>query len=153
MANVAERVFSLIKETVESQGVELWDVRFVKEGASWYLRVFIDKEDGITIDDCTNVSHAIDPVIDEADPIDKSYYLEVCSCGVERELSRLTHFQKVKGQEIKIKLYKAIDGVKEFRGILKSCEEDITIETEGKDYTFTLKDISKANLCDFDNDK
>lgn len=153
MANAAERVFSLIKETVESQGVELWDVRFVKEGASWYLRVFIDKEDGITIDDCTNVSHAIDPVIDEADPIDKSYYLEVCSCGVERELSRLTHFQKVKGQEIKIKLYKAIDGVKEFRGILKSCEEDITIETEGKDYTFTLKDISKANLCDFDNDK
>ncbi len=152
MANAAERVFSLIKETVESQGVELWDVRFVKEGASWYLRVFIDKEDGITIDDCTNVSHAIDPVIDEADPIDKSYYLEVCSCGVERELSRLTHFQKVKGQEIKIKLYKAIDGVKEFRGILKSCEEDITIETEGKDYTFTLKDISKANLCDFDND-
>ena len=77
MANAAERVYSLIKETVENQGVELWDVRFVKEGASWYLRVFIDKEDGITIDDCTNVSHAIDPVIDEADPIDKSYYLEV----------------------------------------------------------------------------
>ena len=69
MASAAERVYSLIKETVESQGVELWDVRFVKEGASWYLRVFIDKQDGITIDDCTNVSHAIDPVIDEADPI------------------------------------------------------------------------------------
>jgi len=149
MANAAERVYSLIKETVENQGVKLWDVRFVKEGASWYLRVFIDKEDGITIDDCTNVSHAIDPVIDEADPIDKSYYLEVCSCGIERELSRIEHFEKVLGQEIKIKLYKAIDGAKEFCGILKSCEEGITIETDGKDYTFTLKDISKANLCDF----
>ncbi len=152
MASAAERVYSLIKETVENQGVELWDVRFVKEGASWYLRVFIDKPDGITIDDCTNVSHAIDPVIDEADPIDKSYYLEVCSCGIERELSRISHFEKVKGQEIKVKLYKAIDGVKEFRGVLKSAQEVITLETEGKEYQFALKDISKANLCDFDND-
>ena len=153
MANAAERVYSLIKETVENQGVELWDVRFVKEGASWYLRVFIDKQDGITIDDCTNVSHAIDPVIDEADPIDKSYYLEVCSCGIERELSKEEHFMKVLGQEIKIKLYKAVDGVKEFKGILKSCENGITLETEGNEITFALKDITKANLCDFDNDK
>lgn len=151
MANAAERVYSLIKETVEAQGVELWDVRFVKEGASWYLRVFIDKPDGITIDDCTNVSHAIDPVIDEADPIDKSYYLEVCSPGIERELSRQAHFEKVIAQKIKIKLYKAIDGVKEFTGILKSCEENIVLETDGKILEFTLKDISKANLCDFDN--
>ena len=73
MASAAERVYDLIKDTVESQGVTLWDVRFVKEGASWYLRVFIDKEDGISIDDCTNVSHAIDPILDEHDPIDKSY--------------------------------------------------------------------------------
>ncbi len=151
MASAAERVYTLIKQTVENQGVELWDVRFVKEGASWYLRVFIDKEDGINIDDCTNVSHAIDPVIDEADPIDKSYYLEVCSCGLERELVRIEHFQKVLGQEIKVKLYKAIDGVKEFRGILKNADESITIETEDKEHTFVLKDISKANLCDFDN--
>ncbi len=151
MASAAERVYALIKQTVEEQGVELWDVRFVKEGASWYLRVFIDKADGINIDDCTNVSHAIDPVIDEADPIDKSYYLEVCSCGLERELVKPEHFEKFIGDEIKIKLYKAIDGVKEFRGILKSANEDITIEIDGKEYTFALKDISKANLCDFDN--
>ena len=74
MASAAERVYGLIKDTVEAQGVALWDVRFVKEGASWYLRVFIDKPEGISIDDCTNVSHAIDPILDEADPIDKSYY-------------------------------------------------------------------------------
>lgn len=150
MASAAERVYSLIKETVESQGVELWDVRFVKEGASWYLRVFIDKEDGITIDDCTDVSHAIDPVIDEADPIDKSYYLEVCSCGIERELSRPEHFSKTIGEKVKIKLYKAIDGVKEFVGTLVSAGDSIIIDVDGNNLEFTLKDISKANLCDFE---
>ena len=150
MANAAERVYSLIKDTVESCGVELWDVRFLKEGASWYLRVFIDSENGIGIDDCTNVSHAIDPVIDEADPIDKSYYLEVCSPGVERELTRISHYKKELGKEIKIKLYKAVDGVKELRGTLVSCEENIVLNADGKEYTFGLKEISKANLCDFD---
>ena len=150
MANAAERVYTLIKETVESQGVELWDVRFLKEGASWYLRVFIDKQDGITIDDCTNVSHAIDPVIDEADPIDKSYYLEVCSCGLERELVKKEHFMKVMGQKIKVKLYRAIDGVKEFEGTLVSAEENIVIDKDGQKCEFALKDISKANLCDFE---
>lgn len=149
MANAADRVFSLIKETVESLGVELWDVRFVKEGASWYLRVFIDKEDGITIDDCTDVSHAIDPVIDEADPIDKSYYLEVCSCGLERELVKPEHFKKVLGETVKVKLYKAIDGVKEFTGILLSSGENIVLDIDGENIEFSLKDISKANLCDF----
>ncbi len=151
MASAAERVYSLIKQTVQEQGVELWDVRFVKEGVSWYLRVIIDKEDGITIDDCTNVSHAIDPVIDEADPIDKSYYLEVCSCGLERELVRLEHYRKFLNSEIKVKLYKALDGVKEFRGILKSADDSIIIENQGEELIFALKDISKANLCDFDN--
>ncbi len=150
MANAAEKVFSLIKETVESQGVDLWDVRFLKEGASWYLRVFIDKEDGISIDNCTDISHAIDPIIDEADPIDKAYYLEVCSCGIERELSRKEHFQKCLGKEVKIKLYKAVDGVKEFRGILTDANEEIELKIDENQRKFALKDISKANLCDFE---
>ena len=150
MANAAEKVFSLIKETVEAQGVELWDVRFLKEGASWYLRVFIDKEDGISIDNCTDVSHAIDPIIDEADPIDKAYYLEVCSCGIERELSRKEHFEKCVGQEVKIKLYKAVDGVKEFRGVLNKADEEIELLINENPRKFALKDISKANLCDFE---
>ena len=150
MANAAERVYALIKETVEAQGVELWDVRFLKEGASWYLRVFIDKAEGIGIDDCTNVSHAIDPIIDEADPIDKAYYLEVCSCGVERELTRPIHYKKLLGERIKIRLYKSVNGVKEFTGILKSAGENIAIETEDDVLEFSLKDIAKANLCDFE---
>lgn len=150
MANAAEKVYGLIKETVEAEGVSLWDVRFLKEGASWYLRVFIDKPEGISIDDCTNVSHAIDPIIDDADPIDVSYYLEVCSAGMERELTRQSHFEASVGKTVKIKLYKALDGVKEFTGVLKDAVDRVTIETEGGEYKFELKDISKARLCDFE---
>ena len=150
MANAAEKVYSLIKETVESQGVTLWDVRFLKEGASWYLRVFIDKPEGIGIEDCTNVSHAIDPIIDEADPIDVSYFLEVCSPGTERELTRQSHFEACLGKKVKIKLYKAIDGVKELTGTLKSAADTVTIETEDGEYELSYKDISKARLCDFE---
>lgn len=150
MANAAEKVYSLIKETVESQGVTLWDVRFLKEGASWYLRVFIDKPEGIGIEDCTNVSHAIDPIIDEADPIDVSYFLEVCSPGTERELTRQSHFEACLGERVKVKLYKAIDGVKELTGTLKSAADTVIIETEGGEYELSYKDISKARLCDFE---
>ena len=150
LANVAEKVYSLIEETVKNQGATLCDFKFLKEGANWYLRVFIDKPEGINIDDCTNVSHAIDPVIDEADPIDKSYYLEVCSCGLERELVKVEHFEKVVGQKIKLKLYKAIDGVKEFTGKLLSVKENIVLDVDGETKEFGFKEISKANLCDFE---
>ncbi len=150
MANAAEKVYGLIKETVEAEGVNLWDVRFLKEGASWYLRVFIDKPEGISIDDCTNVSHAIDPIIDEADPIDVSYYLEVCSAGLERELTRQSHFEACVGKRVKIKLYKALNGDKELTGVLKAAADTVTIETEGGEYELLYKDISKARLCDFE---
>ena len=151
MANSAEKVYGLIKETVEACGVALWDVRFVKEGASWYLRVFIDKEGGISLDDCTAVSHAIDPVIDEADPIEVSYYLEVCSPGVERELIRPEHYAAFIGSKIKIRLYHASDGLKEWTGVLESVGESVVIETENGKRGFAFKEISKANLCDFEN--
>ena len=151
MANVAEKVYSLIEETVKNEGATLWDVKFLKEGANWYLRVFIDKPDGINIDDCTNDSHAIDPVIDEADPIDKAYFIEVCSCGIERELTKNWHFEAVKGQKVKVRLYKAIDGKKEFSGILTEVGETIVISTENGDLNFQKADISKAYLDDFEN--
>ncbi|MEE0898440.1 MAG: ribosome maturation factor RimP [Acutalibacteraceae bacterium] len=152
MANAAERVYSLIEETVKNEGVTLWDVRFLKEGANWYLRVFIDKPEGISIDDCTAVSHAIDPIIDEADPIDKSYFLEVCSPGIERELTRPWHYEAVLGEKIKIKLYKALDGKKEFTGLLKTSGDTLIIETETGEMTFPKETVSKAYLCDFDID-
>lgn len=151
MANSAERVYELIKDAVEAEGVRLWDVRFLKEGASWYLRVFIDKPEGISIDDCTNVSHAIDPIIDEADPIDVSYYLEVCSPGIERELTRSRHYEESLGKQVRLKLYRAYDGKKEMTGTLEDVtEENVTLVTEGNALTVERKNISKANLSDFE---
>ena len=151
MANSAERVYELIKDAVEAEGVRLWDVRFLKEGASWYLRVFIDKPEGISIDDCTNVSHAIDPIIDEADPIDVSYYLEVCSPGIERELTRSRHYEESLGKQVRLKLYRAYDGKKEITGTLEDVtEENVTLVTEGNALTVERKNISKVNLSDFE---
>lgn len=151
MANSAERVYELIKDAVEAEGVRLWDVRFLKEGASWYLRVFIDKPEGISIDDCTNVSHAIDPIIDEADPIDVSYYLEVCSPGIERELTSSRHYEESLGKQVRLKLYRAYDGKKEITGTLEDVtEENVTLVTEGNALTVERKNISKANLSDFE---
>ena len=151
MANSAERVYELIKDAVEAEGVRLWDVRFLKEGASWYLRVFIDKPEGISIDDCTNVSHAIDPIIDEADPIDVSYYLEVCSPGIERELTRSRHYEESLGKQVRLKLYRAYDGKKEITGTLENVGEDsVTLNTGTDVLTVEFKNISKANLCDFE---
>ena len=151
MANSAEKVYELIKDAVAAEGVGLWDVRFLKEGVSWYLRVFIDKPEGISIDDCTNVSHAIDPIIDEADPIDVSYYLEVCSPGIERELTRSRHYEESLGKQVRLKLYRAYDGKKEITGTLEDVtEENVTLVTEGNALTVERKNISKANLSDFE---
>lgn len=148
MANITEKVTELIRETVESLGVSLWDVRFVKEGASHYLRIYIDKPEGITIDDCTDVSHAIDPILDEADPIDGTYYLEVCSPGIERELLRDAHFNAALGKTVHIKLYHAVDGQKEFDGILRSFNGTVVLEKDGVTKTFERAAVSKAILTD-----
>lgn len=149
--SVAEKVFGLIKDTVEAQNVRLWDVRFVKEGASWYLRVIIDSDAGISIDDCTNVHHAIDPILDEADPIDKSYYLEVCSPGLERELARDEHFAAMAGGKIKLRLYKARDGVKEFAGLLKYGDKDrVVVIIDDTETEFARSEISVCKLDDID---
>lgn len=151
MAGVADKVFSLVEETVKAQNVKLWDVRFQKEGANWYLRIIIDSEAGISIDDCTNVHHAVDPILDEADPIDCSYYLEVCSPGLERELTRDEHYEAMVGQKIKIKLYKARYGVKEFGGTLKmGNKEKVVIEAQDTEIEFARSEISSCRLDDID---
>ena len=150
-SNTADRVWSLIEETVKAQGVDLWDVRFVKEGASYYLRVFIDSEEGIDIDNCVDVSHAIDPILDEADPISHSYCLEVSSPGLERELVRPEHFEKMNGKEVKIKLYRAANGAKEIKGALLSYENgNISVNVNGEKIAFSKSDYSSVRLADFE---
>lgn len=150
MAGVTDRIFDLIKDAVEAEGVSLWDVRFLKEGASYYLRVFIDKPEGIDINDCTAVSHAIDPIIDEADPIDKSYYLEVCSPGLERQLIRPEHFERFIGAEVRVKLYKAYEGSKEIEGKLVRYDGGAEIETANGKIYFEKKDFVSVKLNDLD---
>lgn len=147
----ANTVLSLIKEPIESLGYTLWDVRFLKEGASWYLRVFIDKEDGITIDDCTEVSHLIDPIIDKADPIDRAYYLEVCSTGLERELTEPEHFSKMMGKKVTVKLIRPRENRREFKGMLSGFDGGVTI-TDGEEKTFFEKaEISSVRLADLED--
>ena len=147
--NTAKQVAELVKPYVEQLGLILWDVRFVKEGASWYLRIFIDKQGGVTIDDCTNVHHAIDPIIDEADPIRDSYYLEVCSPGLERELTRTEHFSKMQGENVKIKLYKARNGSKELGGKLVSFDgKELVVNVLGEEVVLEKADFSSCRLDD-----
>ena len=105
--NTVEIVRDIAKPIADSLGLDLWDVRFIKEGTQWYLRIFIDKEEGISIEDCEAMSRAIDKPLDDADPINQSYCLEVCSPGIERELVRDEHFERFIGADIKIRLIRA----------------------------------------------
>ena len=121
---VTELVAEFARPIVEAHGCELWDVEYVREGADWHLIITIDTEDegGITIDDCEKVHRAIDPIIDEADPIETSYSLEVSSPGIERVLSKDAHISWAVGQKVEVKLFTAIGGSKRHVGILRSFD-------------------------------
>ena len=121
--NTAQRVEALVRPTVEGMGLRLWDVVFEKEGPDWYLRVLIDKDGTMDTDTCADVSHALDPILDEADPIESSYVFEVGSAGLERQLKRPSDFQRFMGQPVLVKTYKNRDGRKEFAGKLAGYED------------------------------
>ena len=147
-----QKVYDLAKPLVDSLNLDLWDIRFEKEGADWYLRVFIDKEGGITIDDCEALSRPLNKLLDETDPIDRAYIFEVGSPGLGRELRKPEHFEKFIGAEIRIKLYKAINGQKEIIGILKEYNKDfIKVEINGQDTEIPNKECGIVRLND-DND-
>ena len=115
---VVDAVAEMARPVAQRIGLMIWDVRFVKEGATWYLRIFIDKPGGVFISDCEDLSKAIDPLLDEADLIAQSYILEVSSPGIERELTRDEHFEWMTGRRILIRLIRPLDGVREFTGRL-----------------------------------
>ncbi len=150
--NTVQVVWELAEPLAKELGLILWDVRFVKEGADWYLRIIIDKEaEPVDIDDCVAMSHALDAPLDEADPIDQSYSLQVQSPGIERELVRDFHFERYLGEKIWVKFMKAQDGVREFKGILKSYADGyVVMETEdGTVLEFNKKETSFIKLDDF----
>ena len=130
MSKVTEKVEALARPVIEDEGCELWSVEYVREAGSWYLRVFIDKDGGVGIDDCERISRRLDPILDEADPIPDSYVFEVGSAGAERELRRRSDFEKFMGSEVEVKLYQPYEGKKSLVGKLEAYENgDITISS------------------------
>ncbi len=150
--NTVARVEELAAPIAEEFGLALWDVRFIKEGTDWYLRIFIDKDGGVSIDDCVDFSRAVSKVLDEADPISQSYMLEVASPGVERELVRDSHFERYVGADVILRTIRPIDGVRDFNGVMTSyCNKQITILLhDGNQITVDRKDTSFVKLDDFD---
>jgi len=122
--SISETVRALAEPLAEEMGCWVWDVEYVKEGTRKILRITIDSEEGIDINECEKLHRAIDPLLDEADPIEEAYYLEVCSPGIERELKTQIHIDACEGWDVEVKLYAPIDGVKSFRGVLLECGEN-----------------------------
>ena len=149
---ITDQVAAFAQPVVEAHGCSLWDVEYVREGSERFLRLYIDKDGGVGIDDCVNLSHAIDGPLDEANPIEQAYILEVSSPGVERDLVRDEHFTAFIGEKIKVKMIRPVEGKREFSGVLESYEDgNITIRLEDESgFTFTKKEASFVKLDDFD---
>lgn len=143
MAKVEERIETLIKDTIENIGYDLYDVEYAKEGPNYYLRIFIDNENGIDLNDCEKVSNAINEMLDESDIIKEQYYLEVSSPGIERIIRKDKHLEQNKGKQIEVKLFKKDkNGNKSYIGELEDFNsETITIKNE-KEMTIERKDIA-----------
>lgn len=147
-SNTEQKVLPYLEPITAEHGVELADLEFVKEGANWYLRVYIDKEGGVTIDDCEAVSRALEAKLDEADPIEQAYILEVSSPGIDRPLKKDGDFVKYQGEMIDVKLYKAQDGRKQFQGrLLGLADGVVSLEEDGKTLAFERKDIASVRLA------
>ena len=143
---VTEIVTAFAQPIVEEKGC-LWDVEYVREGSERFLRVYIDKKGGVSIDDCEAVARAIDPILDEKDPIAESYHFEVCSAGIERALKRPQDFEQFMGSPILIKLYRPHNGLKEIPGILRGYEEGrITVEAGKETVTFEKSQVALCRL-------
>lgn len=151
--STVEIVTEIVKPIVEGFGLSLWDVRFVKEGAMWYLRIFIDKDSGVTIEDCENVTRAIDEPLDRADPIEQNYCLEVSSPGIERELIKPEHFDAFLGAPVMIKTIRPLEnGVRELKGTLVAHDKDtVTVVLDnGVQKTLGKKETVYVKLDDFE---
>ena len=147
MSKITETVWQRAEPVVRENGVELWDVEFVKEAGTQYLRVYIDKPEGICVDDCEAVSRALDPILDEADPIPCSYVFEVASAGIDRELKRPSDFEKFMGSQVEIKLYQALNGRKVYVGELAGYDQgNVTVLVNGNELELKKPMIAQVRL-------
>lgn len=147
MASIEEKVEKLISKTIENLGYGLYDVQYVKEGKDYFLRIFIDKAEGIDLQDCEKVNDAITDMLDETDYIKEAYFLEVSSPGIERVLRKEKHFQEHKGEQVEVKLFKPYLGKKAYVGILKEVnEEQLILEEEEKQEEIVIDRKNIANV-------
>lgn len=147
--NTEKKVLAILEPILEEKALELADLEFVKEGPNWYLRVYIDKDGGVTIEDCENVSRILEKKLDETDPIEQAYILEVSSPGIDRPLKKPEHFEKYIGEIIDIKLYKPLEGKKEYQGELKQFDNGVItiIEEDGTEKQFIQKETASIRLA------
>mgnify|MGYP003784062603 CR=1 FL=1 len=144
---VEDRVVKLAEPIVAQWGLELVDIQYRKEGPHWYLRVFIDKEGGVGLEDCQRVSEGLGGILDKSDPIPHNYILEVSSPGLERPLKKKKDFIRFQGHEIKVRTYAPIDGRRNFRGQLQGVmDESVVMEVDKKSYSIPMEKIAKAQL-------
>ena len=147
MGKLVDTVRSLAEPVAAQCGCEVWDVEYVREAGAWYLRVYIDKPGGVGIDDCEAVSRALDPVLDEADPVPGSYVFEVSSAGAERELKRPGDFERFIGEQVEVKHYQPIDGAKSHVGLLRGYDNgDVTAEVNGAEREFKKAQVAQVRL-------
>lgn len=152
--NIVTAVEELVAPIARDLGLRIWDVRYLKEGSQWFLRIFIDKDGGVDINDCESMSRAVDEPLDRLDPIEGEYILEVSSPGIERELIRPEHFEQFIGADIMVKMIRPIEGIgKEFKGVLTAFEDGmVTVTDHSGENTVTVsrKDAAYIKLDDFD---
>ena len=144
---VTDQVTAFAQPVVEANGCSLWDVEYVREGSERFLRVYIDKDGGVDIEDCEKIHRALDPILDEKDPIAESYHFEVCSAGLERALKRPSDFARFMGSPITVKLYRPRNGLKEIPCVLKAYEEGrVTVEAGKETITFEKSEVALVRL-------
>ena len=144
---VTELVAGFAKPVVEAHGCTLWDVEYVREGSEYFLRLYLDKEGGVDINDCEAISRAMDPILDEKDPIEGSYHFEVCSAGLERTLKRPSDFERFMGSNITVKLYRPRNGLKEIPCVLTAYDNGKITVTAGKEtITFEKSEVALVRL-------
>ena len=147
MKKITEIGRELAEPVVLENGCTLWDVEYVREAGEWYLRIYIDKEGGVGIDDCERISRRLDPMLDEADPIPDSYVFEVGSAGAERELKRPGDFEQFMGSDVQVKLYQPVDGSKIYDGVLAGYEDGrVTITFGKKTKSFDKAQVAQVRL-------
>ena len=144
---ITDQVWQFAEPVVQEKGCSLWDVEYVREGGEWFLRLYIDKVGGVDINDCEAVSRAVDPILDEKDPIPESYHFEVCSAGLERALKRPSDFERFMGSNITVKLYRPRNGLKEIPCVLKGYDAGrVTVEAGKETITFEKSEVALVRL-------